>query len=362
MDDEHRKWCTRSLVRTRVVLDLDDDDDEIFEARKRRRVKKHDGCSTQSDQTSDAACQRNQSCNECDSLGTLTSLSTSAKAAPKRFSRLRPVAPDHSAKNRPVLSLWPEQPPDSCNTGIGANNADSSHVSGSSSGGHRSHTGPCLPLIDSGAPACAAKREAILEIETPQPHCRGHISRVPCRILCDIATNAGCAIEIARLRSTCWPLRRSLTLLMPALREEIEVRSCLPGLLPHRASLHDFRTQAEIPWKTIVVGLRKLCLWYRVRHRQNQELWRNWEAQRHSYMFGKLGRFNDCRIIASNLEKMAAADREDMQECFDNDLMSLLGIPRVTLAVYTRKNGDLHRRLVQHFTRHATKAAATLGQ
>lgn len=356
MDDEHRKWRERSLVRSTVVFDLDDDDDDdIVEARKRRRTKKHDSSSVQSDGTSDAARQCSRSCNEGDSR-IPEPLSTTADAVSKRISRLRPVAvPDDSAKSRPVLSLWPEQPPSSCSTGMSANHVDRAHVSGSSSGGDHSHKGPYLPLVDSGGIACAAKSEAILEIETPQPSCHGHISRVPCRILCDIATDAGCAIEISRLRSTCWPLRRSLAVLMPALREEIEVRTCLPGLLPHKASLHDFRTQAEIPWKTIVTGLRRLCLWYRVRHRQNQELWLNWEAQRHSYMFGNAGRVSDGRTAALSWEKMAASDKEDMQQCFEEDLRSLLGLPKIALAVYTRKHGDLHRRLVQHFTRHATK-------
>jgi len=240
--------------------------------------------------------------------------------------------------------------------------ADLPHASGSNSGGDHSHSGGCLPLADGGASACAEKLEAILEIEAPQPLCRGHISRVPTTILCNIATDAGCAIEIARLRGTCWPLRRSLALLMPALRSEIQVRTCLPGLLPHTASLHDFRTQVEIPWKTIVKGLRRLCLWYRVRQRQNQEMWRDWEAQRHSYMFGKEGRLSDGRTVASSLEKRAASDKEDMRRCFEEDLMSLLGLPRIALAVYARKHGDLHRRLVQHFTRHASKRAAKLWQ
>jgi len=358
MDGEHRKWCGRSLVRSRVVLDLDDDDeDTAIEAVKRRRTKKGHG--TFSDHSDVVACQRNHSCNQCDNLGMQALLSTGANAAPKRLSRLRPVAvPDDSARVRSVLSFWPEQPPDSGNTRTGASQrhgADLAHASGSSSGGDHSHSGGCLPLAHGGASTSAAKFEAILEIETPQPLCRGHVSRMPARIICDIATDAGCAIEIVRLRGTCWPLRRFLAPLMPALRAEIDARTCLPGLLPHKASLHDFRTQEEIPWKTIVMSLRRLCLWYRVRQRQNQEMWRNWEAHRHNYMFSKEGRFSDCRTMVLSLEKRAASDKEDMRQCFEEDLMSVLGLPRIALAVYARKHGDLHRRLVQHFTRHATK-------
>lgn len=353
MDAEHRKWCGRSLVRSRLVLELDDDED-VVKPVKRRHVKNHDVASMQSKQSNIVKAG--------DSLEMPASMSTSASAAPRRMSRLRPVtAPDDSAG-------IPERPPSSGNTVTGAiqahdvRPAPDSSSSSSSASGDESQSGGCLPLADSGAPACAGKREPILEIEAPQPFCRGHISRVPERLLCDIATDAGCAIEIARLRSTCWPLRRSLALLMPALREEIGVRTCLPGLLPHKASLQDFRTQEEIPWKTIIMGLRRLCLWYRVRHRQNQEMWRNWEAQRHSYMFGKEGRFTDCRAMASSLERRAASDKEDMRQCFEEDLMNLLGLPKISLAVYMRKHGDVQRRLVQHFTRHATKRAAGLAQ